>query len=168
MPARKLQVHMGLSLYFPCLCPQQRPVQDLGPWGKVCRGRNRNGLGASGEEGAQPACHWSWAAPHSTHRITPVETLHFPCVLGKCTTGTKVLRKDKGVSARHKGQLSGQGKTQAAKRMLLCACASEEEVLRGEVSLGPPGTCLSGEGGGSTREKEPLISCLSSSSPAHC
>lgn len=145
-------------------------MQDLKPQGKVSGGRN--GRGASGEEGAQPARPWSWAAPHNTHRFTPIEPLHFPCVLGKSETGTKVLRKDKGrgrgrgpgFSACHKGQLSGGGRTWALEHMCLCL------RLRGASHCGERSTWghqvphLSGEGGGSTRKKEPLISCLRSSS----
>lgn len=121
----------------------EQPVQDLGPQGKVSGGRS--GRGASGEEGAQPACPWSWAAPHNTHRFTPIEPLHFPCVSGKSETGTEVLRKDKGggrgrwpgFSACHKGQQrSGGGRTWGPGAHVPCARASEEPATAGR---GQPG-----------------------------
>lgn len=104
--------------------------------------RRQKWLGASGMEGAQPA-----SGPGQlpiTHRFTPIEPLYFPCVLGKCKTGTEVLRKDKrggrgrwpGFSARHKGQLSQGEKNWAAEHMLHCACASEETAA---VGRGQPG-----------------------------
>lgn len=79
-----------------------------------------------------------------TYRITPAEPLHFPCVLGKCKTGTKLLRRDKGggrgrwpgFSPRHKGRLSREGKTWAPEHTPLCACASEETAA---VGRGQPG-----------------------------
>lgn len=123
-------------------------MQDLGAQREVSS-RGRDGLGASGEEGAQPAVteggQLSPPPQHThTYRITPTEPLHFPCVLGKCKTGTEVLRKDKGggrgrwpgFSPRHKGRLSGGGKTWAPEHTLLCACASEETAA---VGRGQPG-----------------------------
>lgn len=108
-----------------------------------------NGLGALGEEGAWPACHWPWAAPPAplTVQDHPSKALHFPCVLGKSETGTEVLRKDKGggrgrwpgFRACHKGRLSGR-KNLGRRAHLPCACASEEPATAGEVSLGPPGS----------------------------
>lgn len=113
--------------------------------GEKFRGGRQKWLGASGKEGAQPA-----SGPGqlpTTCRITPIEPLYFPCVLGKCETGTEVLRKDKrggkgrwpGFSACHEGQLSEGEKNWAAEHMLHCACASEETAAVGEVNLGPPG-----------------------------
>lgn len=149
---QQLRCQPGSWSYIQGLAPlssslPEQPVQDLGPQGKVSGGRS--GRGASGEEGAQPACPWSWAAPHNTHRFTPIEPLHFPCVSGKSETGTEVLRKDKGggrgrwpgFSACHKGQQrSGGGRTWALEHMCPVPAPQRSRPLRGEVSLGPPGS----------------------------
>ena len=98
-------------------------------------------LEAAGEEGAQPVATDGGQPPSHTHRyrVTPTEPLHFPWVLGKGKTGTKVLRKDKGggrgrwpgFSPRHKGRLSEGGKTWATEHTLLGACTSEETAAVG-------------------------------------
>lgn len=142
----------------PSLCPQQ-PVQDLGAQREVSS-RGRNGLGASGKEGAQPAVTGGGQlSPQHTHtyRITPTEPLHFPCVLGKCKTGTEVLRKDKGggrgrwpgFSPRHKGGSQEEEKPGPQSTRCFVPVPRRRQQLWGEVNLGPPGSpspALAGEG----------------------
>lgn len=110
----------------------------------------RNGLGPLKRKGHSPL---SWVVGDTpihthTHRITPIEKLHFLCVLGKCKTGTQVLRKDKGggsgrwpgFSPRHKGQLSEGGKSWATEHMLIVPEPRRRQQLWGEVTPGPPGS----------------------------
>ena len=106
------------------------------------------------------------SSPHTPiSRITPIGPPHFLCVSGKCKTGTKVLRKDKGggrgrwpgFSPRHKGQLARGGETWGAEHTQQhCACVSEELAAAGRGQPGGqqvPYLCLlAGQGGGSIWE----------------
>lgn len=151
-------------------------MYKTGTWGKVSGRRGgRNGWEHPERKGTQPAR--SPGQLPTTHRITPIEPLYYPCVLGKCETGTEVLRKDKrggrgrwpGFSACHKGQLSeGEKKLGCRAHAALCLCLRGDSRCGERSTWGHQVSHLSGEGGGSTREKEPLISCLRSSSPAYC
>ena len=98
------------------------------------------------------------SSPHTPiSRITPIGPPHFLCVSGKCKTGTKVLRKDKGGGRRqwpgfspcHKGQLAQGGETWAAEHTQQHrACISEELAAagRGQPGAGrfPISACLLG------------------------
>lgn len=148
----------------------EQPVQDLRPQGKVSGGRSREG-GHQERKGHNLPAPGPGQLP-TTHRFTPIEPLHFPCVLGKSETGTEVLRKDKG-GGREDGQESvhvTQGSSQGEEEPRPWSTCALCPLLRGAGHCGERSTWghqvphLSGEGGGSTRKKEPLISCLSSSS----
>ena len=103
------------------------------------------GWGRPEEEGAHPACPWWWAAPppHPLPESPQLEPPHFPCVSGKCKSGTKVLREDKGggrgrwpgFSPRHKGLLAGGGEPWAAEHRRRHRASQEAAA----VGRGQPG-----------------------------
>lgn len=128
------------------------------------KGRSR--LGASREEGTQPACSWWWAAPppHTHFQNHPNRTTPLPLCLRQ-QTGTKVLRKDKGggregrwpgFSPCHKGQLAQGGENwRQSTHSSIVPVSQRSWQLQGEVSLGPAGSPslpARWAGGGSTGE----------------
>lgn len=148
---QQLRCQPGSWSYIQGLAPlsfslPEQPVQDLGPQGKVSGGRSRGG-GHQERKGHNLPAPGPGQLP-TTHRFTPIEPLHFPCVLGKSETGTELLRKDKGggrgrwpgFSACHSGQLSGGGRTRALEHMCPVPAPPRSWPLWGEVNLGPPGS----------------------------